>query len=65
MNAALNHQQQKAIDKWLEEVGKARKELEEARKKTGNPRMVEQGEALDRAWARYFRVVMAKEGLHR
>ena len=45
MNAALDRAQQKAIDKWLEEVGIARKELEEARKKTGKPMMVEWVEA--------------------
>ena len=57
MNATHNPERQKAIDRCLEEVRASRESLDEARKTLNGG---DDSHALDKAWERYFRAVMAK-----
>ena len=54
MNAP--HERQKSIDRWLEEVRAAGVSSDEARK---NCPLHDQSKALDKAWERYYRALMA------
>ncbi len=58
MNTTHNPERQKAIDRWLGEVRASRESLDEARKRTLNGG--DDSHALDKAWERYLRAVMAK-----
>jgi len=61
MNATQGLPTREAIDIWLEELRRARAELDEVRR-AGLPDNVE---AIERAWKRYYRILMAPGGLRR
>jgi len=58
MTATPERPTRKAIDLWLMEVTRARTELDEARGKG----LTNDAEAVERAWKRYYRILMAQGG---
>ena len=55
MNATHERPTREAIDLWLMEVRRARAELDEVRGK----KQTDDAEALERAWKRYYGILMA------